>query len=70
MLPPKEEAKKIISLFQSCLETPLTRGLRYDEAMLCALMSVELILEAVTTIADKKHKHYQKVKEEINGLSD
>jgi hypothetical protein len=69
MLPPKEEAKKIIRLFQSCLETPLTRGLRYDEAILCALMSVELILDAVTPIADKKYEYYEKVKNEIHGLS-
>ena len=45
--------------------------LAYDNeqiAIKSALIAVDEILDAVTTIADKKYEFYQQVKQEINAL--
>jgi hypothetical protein len=39
-----------------------------DNAKKCALICVDEILDAVTTIADKKFEFYTEVKQEINKL--
>lgn len=39
-----------------------------NQAKKCALIAVDEILKAVTTIADKKYDFYLEVKQEINNL--
>lgn len=43
-------------------------GMEWEMAKQCALICANEILNAVTTIADKKYEYWQEVKEEINKL--
>jgi hypothetical protein len=58
---PKEKAKELVESFTfNCREC--------DNAKQCALICVDEILNAVTTIADKKYEYWQEVKKEIELL--
>ena len=56
----KEKAMEIAMIFDKEGET--------DNAKKCALICVDRILDAVTTIADKKFDFYTEVKKEIEKL--
>ena len=56
----KEKAMEIAMKFDKYGET--------DNAVKCALICVGEILDAVTTIADKKFEFYTEVKQEIEKL--
>ena len=56
----KDKAMEIAMKFDKKGET--------DNAIQCALICVDEILDAVTTIANKKFDFYTEVKQEINKL--
>jgi hypothetical protein len=56
----KDKAMEIAMKFDKKGET--------DNAKQCALICVDEILDAVTTIADKKFDFYTEVKQEINKI--
>ena len=57
---PKEKAIEIAMKYDKYGET--------DNAVKCALICVDEILKAVTTIADKRFDFYTEVKQEIEKL--
>jgi len=57
---PKEKAMEIAMKFDKDGQT--------DNAIICALICVDEVLDAVTTIADRKFEFYTEVKQEINKL--
>jgi len=59
---PKEKAKELYEKY-AVMWHASTKDVKQ-----CALICVEEILEAVTTIADKKYEYYQEVKTEIEKL--
>ena len=65
---PKEKAKKLVDRYyiQVSNANPLEDILVYGKK--CALICVDEILDAVTTIADKRFDFYTEVKQEINKL--
>jgi hypothetical protein len=63
---PKEKAKELVDKFFK--DERLYWVLSYNQAKQCALIAVNEILNAVTTIADKKYDYYLEVKEEIEKL--
>ena len=58
---PKEKAKEFFYKF-------FELGLDVKSAKQCALIAVDEILDAVTTIADKKYEFYHQVKKEIEAI--
>ena len=70
---PKEKAEELIKSMDVIHYTKLNKGsipvsMHNDQIKQCALICVDEILEAVTTIADKKYEYYQEVKTEIEKL--
>jgi len=73
---PKEKAKELVDRFKAdtAIYTWDGNGCKVDietsfqNAKNCALICVDEILDAVTTIADKKFDFYTEVKQEINKL--
>jgi len=67
---PKEKAKEICLKYQNLLFICLTNEWEFisPDSKQCALIAVEEILNAVTTIADKKYDFYIEVKKEIESL--
>ena len=61
MRTPKEEAKELVDRFS-------VGYMNFEETKKCAIICVDKILDAVTTIADKKFEHYTEVKQEIEKL--
>jgi hypothetical protein len=74
MKTPTEKAKELIEKY---LKLDIEIGGQHDgyltmkmhDAKQCALIAVDEILNAVTTIADKKYEYWQEVKTEIEKLS-
>ena len=64
----KDRAKELIQLFYNKQCSHSITELAYKSAKQCALICVDEILDAVTTIADKRFDFYTEVKEEINKL--
>ena len=64
----KEKSKALVDrfLFEVDQMNPLEDI--FESAKKCALICVDEILDAVTTIADKKFDFYTEVKQEINKL--
>ena len=67
----KEKAKELVDMFynidsDSKIYDDFTMKIFY--AQRCALICVDRILDAVTTIADKRFDFYTEVKQEINKL--
>jgi hypothetical protein len=62
---PKEKA---IDLVEKMAIYHWTDICDYEGAKQCALIAVDEILNAVTTIADKKYDYYLEVKQEIEKL--
>lgn len=73
MKTPTEKAKELIEKY---LKLDIEIGGQHDgyltmkmhDAKQCALIAVDEILNAVTTIADKKYEYWQEVKTEICDL--
>lgn len=65
---PKEKAKDLIQLFYNKQCSHSITELAYKSAIQCALICVEEVLDAVTTIADRKFEFYTEVKQELNKL--
>lgn len=69
---PKEKANEIVNKFYElrAYETMALEGKRiaYGIAKDSAIICVEQILEAVTTIADKKYDYYKEVLEHLKSL--
>jgi hypothetical protein len=61
---PKKKAKELV--FKFIQYTPVEY--EYEYAIQCALIAVDEILKAVTTIADKKYDYFVEVKQELNNL--
>ena len=56
----KDKAIELVKRFYVCKIS--TNRFRNEEAKQCALICVDEILDAVTTIADKKFEFYKEVK--------
>ena len=67
MRTPKEEAKELYEKFFLQTQYHINLG-SWDLAQENAIICVNKILDAVTTIADKKFEHYTEVKQEIEKL--
>lgn len=71
---PKEKAKELVEKFLPYsyyheMDNSMNRNYQQeDNAKQCALICVDEILSAVTTIADKRYEYYKEVKQEINKL--
>ena len=65
--PPKEKAKELVDKFMNHSWNG-EDNLWTENAKQCALIAVDEILNAVTTIADKKYDYWQQVKTEIQNL--
>ena len=67
----KEKAIELVERFLALKKinpNAITRPYNWQEAKQCALICVDEILDAVTTIADKKFDFYTEVKKEIEKL--
>tara|TARA_B110000037_G_scaffold35024_1_gene42608 strand:- start:1180 stop:1383 length:204 start_codon:yes stop_codon:yes gene_type:complete len=64
----KEKAKELVDVFQYKGIYITDVRMSEDDAIECALICVDRILDAVTTIADKRFDFYTEVKQEINKL--
>ena len=64
---PKEKAKDLLNKYYSdkCFNGNYAEDYNAKQ---CALIAVDEILKAVTTIADKKYDYFIKVKQEIEKL--
>jgi len=67
---PKEKAKELCDKFLRTYKVNLYPPFNSasQEAKQCALIAVDEILKAVTTIADKKYDYFVEVKHEIENL--
>ena len=68
---PKEKAKELFDKYCYAIRTEETDSGYFTNiiyAKQCALIAVDEILKAVTTIADKKYDYFIKVKQEIEKL--
>lgn len=70
---PKEKAFNIVDIFQSIFESPLTRGLRIQEAKQCASIEVDEIIQLRKGYFDctnpmQDESYWQEVKQEIELL--
>lgn len=63
----KEKANELVKKFSPKLPF-YTEKDNKQKSKECALICVDEILNAVTTIADKKYEYYKEVKEEIMKL--
>ena len=64
----KDKAKELTQLLYNKQCSHSITKLAYKSAKQCALICVDEILDAVTTIADKKFDFYTEVKQEIEKL--
>lgn len=76
---PEEKAKELVERYSDLFETPLTRGMKFQESKEAALICVNEIINAnpyyffpgrkVTRVEDHSTKDFwQQVKEQINKL--
>ena len=65
---PKEKALELACIMRSKFEYMVEYGEIKEAAKDCALVAVDEILNAVTTIADRKYDYWLEVKQEINKL--
>lgn len=69
MQEPKQNAVELVDKYYHSMNPNAPDcNISYNQAKQCALICVEEILEAVTTIADKKYDYWQSVKQEIINL--
>ena len=64
----KDKAKELVEEFYKWVATPDDRDIEFYKSKQCALICVDEILKAVTTIADKRFDFYTEVKKEIEKL--
>ena len=65
----KEKADEIVLKFRELpQEDTMMFYLAFEISKQCALIAVDEILKAVTTIADKKYDYWKEVKQEIQKL--
>ena len=67
----KEKAIELVERFLALKKinpNAITRPYNWQEAKQCALICVDEILDAVTTIADKRFDFYTEVKKEIEKI--
>ena len=65
----KDKAKELFDRFYGIEPVePIYIGMDKGQAKQCALICVDEILDAVTTIADKRFDFYTEVKKEIEKL--
>lgn len=67
---PKEKAIEFVSMFQGAIETPLTLGLKFEDAKYCALIAVDEILLLLPEIAFGANvfEYWQQVRNEIENF--
>lgn len=70
MIDPKQKAEAIVDKYKKVLHDPLDIFKVRTNAIAkeCAKIHIEGILEAVTTIADKKYEYWQEVLNELNKM--
>ena len=76
MTTPKDKAVELVAMFQCAIETPLIRGLKFDDAKQCALIAVDEIMynnlmeypQHSMIYSPHKNDYWNQVKEEINKL--
>ena len=64
----KEKAIELVERFLEPIDGLHKYPMCFDTAKQCALICVDEILDAVTTIADKRFDFYTEVKQEILNL--
>ena len=69
IMTPKEKAQELLLTFYSKMNPNAPDcNLSINQCKRCALIVVDEVLNAVTTIADKKYDYFLEVKQEIEKL--
>jgi len=70
---PKEKATELVARFQNTIETPIIRGLKFNDAKQCALIAVDEIVSIKRHFLESNneaalYEYWREVKQEIESL--